>query len=353
MWSNLITHVLEKLNYGSTEKVIESKDKYFKISNPFASDKNPSCVVYKKSGIMVLYNADVNGKNKLEIWEWIKLLGFWNEYINHICQHYEISVDNLSKNKHLMDLYRISKIGDHERVEFKSNKLSKIVSKPNTNCEEVELNDCERNEIANYISEINLSEDDGIRPCKIKIFSDEYEVFKIGVCFDYLYSNFKKYRFLTDEKKYRFRADGCYDKYYTVRRRFSRKCWVVEAEKEAIIVSKFTKDDCFGISGTSIPNCEMLIEYDEIEVLLDYDKFYERSMSVYNTIKKQNPNAKILVRPKLNIFYSGRFDDTLDFGDFHSKNKLTSDIVNTGLISESDVLIKNNLKNFEFLLDKN
>jgi len=353
IWNDFILYTLNKLDYGKDKyKNVINKTKYFQISNPFVEDKNPSCCVYKKSGLMRLYNADVNGKNKLEIYEWSKLLGVYNEYVDYLCQYYEMSLNEFMQNDSLVKRYKVKEIEEHEEIDFYTNKLTKLQSLPTTECEEVKLSDFEREKALDYIHSLNLKEYDGLRPCRLRIFAEDYESYRTAIAFDYKNSSYIKYRYLVDSKRNRFRGYGKYDNYYTAQYNNTKDCYVIEGEKEAIIVSKFTDIDVYGLSGTSLPdNKTTLKRYKNITVMLDYDRYWERYKSILCELQETYPNSNVVVRPKVLVCFNDEIDKKFDFGEFYKHGKLNKSIVENGLLSVSDIPDKNLLEKFKLLLD--
>jgi len=351
MWDDLIKYILlEKLGYNkSADKILIPKTNYYVISNPFYKDTRPSCQIYKKGGLFKTFNSDVNGKTMLEIWEFCKLLGFYSEYKAYVLQYYNITSDEASLNKKFKEKFHIDFIDNSEQVDFTVNQPEKLKVIPHTVCEEISLSEFEYTKALEYIDELCLSVADGLRPCRLKIYPEDksFEVCKTAIAFDYEASNYTKYRYLVKTKKNRFRANGIYDAFYKVKNKEYKNtehCYYVEGEKDCIVVSKYMYDDCYGLSGLSIPKCNPKYHPKCITVLLDHDKFYENCRRIFNSFTEMFPNSEIVLRPKIMIWRlkDGKFDwdKKLDFCDFHQNGKLTKDIIKTGLLPEE--IIKSN-----------
>jgi len=343
MWTNFINHALDKLEYNKrSDKVAVPKDKYMLISNPFTKDHCPSSAIYSRSGLMRLYNSSVEGKDKLEIYEWTKMLGLYEDYVSYLAKHYELSHGELLSNKHLCEMYKISDVDRVQDIDFTVNKLKAGKPKSTSKCEEVELKSYDIKKGRKYLKEIGLTEED-CDIVRLRQYTNEWETEKTAIAFRYTTCDFTKYRFITKEKKFRFRASGRFDSYYIAKLNSGNRVYITEAEKEAKIVSKYVDCSVLGISGTKLPDdtehC-LLASFEEIILMLDFDCWLDDKLDIlgmYEKLRLQNATAKITVRPKLFCVFNGEMITEYDFGDLHKEGKLTSDIVETGLLSKDDI----------------
>jgi len=323
-YAKFIEYILQKENID-----YESRSKYFYIQNPISlkngnSDNNKSAAWYKKSGNLKVFNADtINGKDFISIQELVSYMG-WN-----------------------LDYEKIMKLSIEELKSFYTkNNIKKKKEKPINPPIEVEISESDKKKCLKYMEDRGiLGFDDICYPTSTKIFTKNGSHFiKSGICFKYP-NGFKKIRYLTNDKKYRFISfgGGGYREFYTIRKDGNKKLILVEGESCGISVAKHVKVDvkCM-MNLKNIPDTNSLEDYEEILVLIDHDKFYSVCQGLYkNLVKICNIGCNIEIRPKLMIWLDAGFkamwDYRTDFNDLHKRGFLDEETIMTGFLSEKSI----------------
>jgi len=327
----------------------DKKTKYFHCSNPITAktgglDKSYSAQWDRKTGGIKIWNGDtINSKTYIPLNEIISFLEYQDI-------HKEITgISNFNS-----------------KVFYSENKVNKKKTINKTPPKEVDITESLYNECINYLRGRNLEiVKNLIEPCAIE-FDGKYGKFKAPYIAMRYPNGFAKYRNIRSKSKkdrfISFGADG-YKEFFTVRKNGTKKLKLIEGEFEAVCMSNYTNDDVKAMHNlNTIPN-NIKHYYEEVEVLIDHGKFYEVTELTngknifYNKLQAVFPNANIIIRPKLYIWFNGSWDYNgknqreYDFNDFHKHNKLTSNIVETGQLSSSDIYNKKTLNKYEFLLD--
>ena len=148
-----------------------------------------------------------------------------------------------------------------------------------------------------------------------------------------------------------FGADG-YKEFFNIRENGTDTLFLTEGELEGLSLINYTDNDIKAMHNlNSIPNTVSLKKYKRIEVLIDYDKFYNVNLELYCKIKKIcNSDTEITIRPKLIICFDGKFDTNLDYNEFLKQGTLNTCLVETGRLSEFDIPNKDMVDRFDFLL---
>ena len=338
----LIEFILQSLELDYTNRVNSS---FIVTQNPIthhngSTDQTHSASFNKSTGTLTCFNGDtLDGNKSVSLEKVCSYLGFQDEYKEIL-------------NKDIEDI----------NILYRRTNTIKKVDKAKNPPKEVDLTEDELEKCNKYLSDRGVSSILGLcEPVGLE-FDGKYGKFKaLYIAFRYP-NGFSKYRSIyNSNKKTRFLSFGGdgYKELYCVRNNGSVKAWIGEGETEMLSISQYIDEDVYAMHNLdSIPERCDLSQYDEVTVMIDNDKYDKVAWKLYKEIVKCcHIGAKITIRPKLNIWYSGKWDyqhvdcngkkQDRDFNDLHKEGRLTKDIIETGLLSESDIL--GNVEKFAFL----
>lgn len=319
------------------------KDYYITYS-PISEDKNTmSCIIFKETGNLKLFNGTISLDNKtyttLTLTTWLRgtKVGLkyyidkviFDNYINRktfidyieYCKNRVMSL--CSPNNRFEKIRKIlykNYILDIDIIGLNVSKtnIKKEIKKPKQvkiDTEIVEPNEIEKKYLDKYILQRGLPKL-SIK-YKVIVYNGIYR--KPSLYFKYP-CGFEKYRIAFEkEKTNRFRSSGRYNSLYEVRRNNSKTVYLVEGEIEGITISQYIQDDILCLHNTnSLPNnLEQLKNYNRIIVKIDKDKFLE------------NKKAFVKLSDICETIIDYKIDSFKDYNDLHKEKKLTKEIIET------------------------
>jgi len=320
--SALIEYILHDMELGYDHKV-----GYFHCSNPISAkngkkDRSYSAQWNNKYGGLTVWNGDtINGKTHISFNEVVSYLGYQDKYEEIMG----------TKHFHINSFYSENKLKRKKVVDKNPPKEVDIDPKHYKLCEE-------------YLQSRGLEVIAGlIEPANVEFVGKFGTFHKPYIAMRYS-GGFNKYRYIhSKNKKDRFISFGGngYESFFEMRRDGSDKVFLIEGESEAYSISKYVEDDILSMHNLNTVPSNITYEYKEVVILIDSGKFNEVSWGLYKKVKPCFPNARVSIRPKLIIWYDGKYDyegyKEYDFNDLHKEGKLTSDIVETGLLSKDDI----------------
>lgn len=346
---------LEEL-FLSCDIEYKTSDKFFLIRNPFSSDGSSySAQVWKDDGNFKTYDVTLKvtrrGKEVLDssfsLTEFVRMLGMMNLYIDYIMQFHNISKSDFIEYKELLinftffnkyskklEIYRRKffdfYITDSDIMRYDSDKPTKTFDYPDyvKNKKEVEKapilytepNDFYKMKCKAFMSKRKIPLSETVYPIMIKFPKSENQAPAIAIEYP---NGFRKIRLI--DGNLRYIADTSIEKYsvlYPSRNIGTETAYVVEGEFEGMVLSEYIKDDVFSLHNTlSVPNTKQLINYKNIIIKLDFDKFAETSKNVIHRIKAIAPYSNVSISPKVELLK----DDgkkLYDYNDLHILGKL-------------------------------
>lgn len=329
---------LYDLGYRPEDITDIGKDYYITYS-PISEDLNTkSCIIFKDSGRLKLFNGNVvvDGVAYTTM-----NLTFWLRKTKVGLKHYINKVlldNNITKRTYLdyIEYVKGSIIKIQHRTNYKFEKIRKVlynnhildidvlnidsvietVAKPKkpkvvaVDTKIVESDQYEQEYLDEYLASRCLTKEQ--IEYKTIVYNGIYR--KPSLCFKYP-CGFEKYRIAweTDKSK-RFRASGKYESFYEVRVNNTKKCYLVEGELEGLTIAKYVDDDILCLHSTnSLPsNFNQLKNYEIIHLKIDKDRFLENK-DCFNL-------PKVIVDYKLE-------DITKDYNDYHKLGKLNKMLI--------------------------
>lgn len=366
-YTGFIEELFENLGYEYPQDY-KCCGKYYIAYNPLISDtKSMSCMIYKKDGIMIMYNGNIEVvrhenrifSNSITPNEYSRILNKFDIYIDFVMSTNNISYSILREYKELLTEFILNnKLPEwNKRIGF--DKVRKFLFYNYINDTDI-LNYRNINRNLKYISnsfkkppkEIFKNDIKLIKPLtlnnhiienyiksrKIEIINNKvYPIvvginnyYENGVCICYN-NGFKKIRLTRENCPIRYLTytiDGTYDELFEAKiQNKTNKCFLVEGEFEGLSISNFVDDDVYCLHNTnSLPkNLTQLDKYDTIIVKIDYseDKYFKIANSLFTKLKNIYPNKKIIISSKYNST-----DKKIDYNYMYVKNELTSVQIN-------------------------
>lgn len=347
-YSPLIEAILDRL-----EKKYDRKETYYLTSNPLVEDSTPSFQWFE-DGWGISWNYSIDGESRFSAKRMCILTGTYSLYIGWALNHLKIPYyvynkyismvgDNMldlseikEMNKCKVRLYELTQAPYYISYSSMRNvnsvkltttkKMQSVKKRTKTNIEIKEIKNGEQFNLGKkYLENRGLTFSERCVILNVEI-NKAFKVVAIG----FKYPNgFIKIRFIGNGIRYM--SQGSYEKLFETRVKFTNKAYVVEGEIDSLSILNYTNCDIFSMHNkSSLPKETPQLEYyDEIEFLVDNDKFEDSKNSILNKIfQLVSKDTIIKIRPKI------LNDNKNDFNSLLQESKLTNKIVETGGFDE-------------------
>ena len=327
-YSELIEIILNKF-----DKTYKSNEKEYICQNLFCDDRSPSAIFYVDGWFSSLNCDIIDGRNRLHIKEVCLLLGCIDLYIEFMMYKNNIPSYKLNAYRELIiqdkthkqygklfyDL-GISKsdiLGMNYMKPINTNKF--IHNKPKSKKippKEVEQTKLELDKCLKYISDRKLLSSDICKPVTL-LMKETYRC----PCIKFTYPNgYSKFRLLEGDLRYLTSTEnGEYEKLFEAKINSTiNKALVIEGEINSLSISQCDLGyNIYAMNNlNSLPKTEQLINYDEVIVIIDKDKFENVKDGLYTNIKKLTKSDCVV---KV-IFAFDNIEE--DFNSYLMKNNL-------------------------------
>lgn len=329
----LYVHICDTL--GIDYKI---KGEYVHSVNPILEDNHYSFQCYK-NGFACSLNGDIDGKSRIFIRRLCLLLDKLELYIEYVMKELSIPSYELNKYRELLMSEKIpaKEVKNFQRLKYMFSKLfitqkdvmgikymkpidsKKFISKnknSKTTISEREPNNAENNIISNYMKDRSLNIINGVLEPTITIMNignKSFENKSIAIRYQ---NGYVKYRLLEGSLRYLTNTNKSpYNEFFEIYNTGNDTCILQEGELNiiSILQSGVTDYDLYAMNNlNSLPKgSKQIIDYKNIIVVIDYDKYENVKDSLYKNLKEYTNG---------NIYIVYTNEENIDWNDMLQKN---------------------------------